>query len=349
MNNRVQVFRLDGTFVGKFGTAGQRIAARHALHAPSRLDSGRRLGRRVGRRPVGLPDRALAPHRHGLDVRPDDRYPIPPTTNTAVFHEPRGLAVDARGSRARHGLDPSPGRAHEPERHDREPLRRRAARATCSSTGHATSTSTTRPATSGSPTRSPTGCRSSDPTAASSPSAARPAPGRASSRGPASIAIRQSDRTAWITDTQNDRVVLWDVATKTVIAAQYGTGNPGNGPGMLNRPDGDRRGRGDRSHLRRRHDQQPHRGALGRSPAAPNIQLVRAITADFNEPEAVEVSADGTIYVADTGDSEIVMLAPRRHGDRHVRRGRGPRSPCRASPRAPTARSSCPTRSTTAC
>ena len=79
-----------------------------------------------------------------------------------------------------------------------------------------------------------------------------------------------------------------------------------------------------------------------------NIQFVRAITADFNKPEAVEISADGTIYVADTGDSEIVMLAPNGRCSARSAPPTGSTTPP-ASPPLPTARSSCPTRSTTGC
>ena len=48
---------------------------------------------------------------------------------------------------------------------------------------------------------------------------------------------------------------------------------------------------------------------LSADPGGTDIPVRDAHRHGFDKPEAIEVAADGTIYVADTNDSEIVMLS----------------------------------------
>jgi hypothetical protein len=306
-NNRVQVFRLDGTFVGKFGTQG-------SASQPGTFYTLRRVSVSVD----GSGDLWVA-DLWGWRIERWARTPtgwqyaetigtgMPPTTDTAVFHEPRGLAVDAQG--VVHVMDSI---HHQMVRMNQN------------------GTIANRCGTRGSGNGQFNWPRDLDIDEATGdiwitdtkfnriqilrPNCAFVAKRGSAGTGPSqftwprSIAIRQSDRTAWITDTQNDRVVVWNVATREVIG-QYGTGNPGSGPGQLNRPMGIAVDEAT-GHVFVADTINNRIVELTAGPGATNIQEVRTLTAGFDEPEAIEVSADGTIYVADTADSEIVMLAP---------------------------------------
>ena len=344
VNNRVQVFRLDGTYVGKFGTPGN-------ASQPGTLYTLRRVSTSVdGSGDVWVADlwgfrierwRRTAT---GWTYAQTIGTPIPPTTNTAVFHEPRGLAVDAVG--VVHVMDSI---HHQIVRMNQNgTIANRCgvrgsgnlqfnwprdvdidnASATSITDTKANRLQVLRPTCTWNATRGAAGTGSGQFT------------------WPRSIAIRQSDRTVWITDTQNDRVVLWDVATKTVIAAQYGTGNPGNGPGMLNRPMG----------------------------IAVDDATGHVFVADTINNRIVELSAGpGGTNIQDFFGRSTAASTSLRRGDlrrRHDLRRRTARrlvisrptarssarsAPPRvsttrpASPRPPTARCSCPIRSTTGC
>ena len=123
---------------------------------------------------------------------------------------------------------------------------------------------------------------------------------------PRGIAIRQSDRTAWIADTQNHRVVVWDVETRTAIGS-YGTGNPGNLAGQLNRPMGIAVDEAT-GHVFVADTLNNRIVELAADQGGTGISLVRTLAYGFDQPEAIEIGPEGRIIVADTNDSEIVVL-----------------------------------------
>lgn len=306
-NNRVQVFRLDGTFVGKFGVEG----------TPDQEGTVYTL-RRATVATDGSGDVWVA-DLWGFRIERFDRTSsgweyaetlgsgMPPTSDDAVFHEPRGLAVDGSGvvhvmdsvhhQMVRMNLDGSlenrcgtrgsaNGQFNWPRDLDIDPL-----------TGDIWITDTKfnrlqilRPDCTFVASRGSAGS------------------GDSNLNWPRAIAIRYSDRTAWIADTQNHRVVVWDISTKTYIG-QYGTGNPGIVDGQLNRPMGIAVDQATGNVFVA--DTMNNRLVeLSAGPGAGDISFVRNIAQGFDEPEALDIAPDGRIYVADTADSEIVMLAP---------------------------------------
>ena len=122
-NNRVQVFRLDGTFVGKFGTVGQATQ-------PGTLYTLRRVSPALdGSGDVWVADlwgwRIERWHRTAIrmDLRPDDR--LGDASDDGYARVPRAARIGRGldGRRDRDGHDPSPVRPDESERNDRQPLR----------------------------------------------------------------------------------------------------------------------------------------------------------------------------------------------------------------------------------
>lgn len=125
---------------------------------------------------------------------------------------------------------------------------------------------------------------------------------------PYGVAIRQSDRIAFVADTENNRIKAYDVASRNLLG-KYG--QLGSGFSQMKNPRG-----------------------IAVSPVSGNIFLadtlnnrikeisstngttfttVRNITKDFNRPESVAVDSQGRIYVADSGDNEIVILDANRN------------------------------------
>jgi glucose/arabinose dehydrogenase len=114
---------------------------------------------------------------------------------------------------------------------------------------------------------------------------------------PDSIAIRQSDRVAFVADTNNDRVVAYNVATKNPIGAYTGL----YGPSGV--------------------DVDPVTGHVFvadtgndrivelAATSGGSFSLVRSFTAGFNSPEGVAADGAGHVFVADTGNSRLVVLS----------------------------------------
>ncbi|HEX6867674.1 MAG TPA: SMP-30/gluconolactonase/LRE family protein, partial [Candidatus Limnocylindrales bacterium] len=121
---------------------------------------------------------------------------------------------------------------------------------------------------------------------------------------PYALVIRGSDRLAFVVDTKNDRIVTYDVATRTAIAS-FGT--QGAGSGRFQDP-----------------------GGIGLDPVTGHLYVadtlndrvveiqtddgigftwIRAI-GGFDRPGGVAVDASGRIAVADTGRDRVVLLAP---------------------------------------
>jgi DNA-binding beta-propeller fold protein YncE len=121
---------------------------------------------------------------------------------------------------------------------------------------------------------------------------------------PYAIVIRPSDRIAFLPDNKNDRIVAWDVASRTQIGS-FGT--QGSGTGQFSDP-----------------------GGIGLDPTNGHIYVadtlndrivelasnngtsytwVRAI-GGFNDPGGVAVDGEGRIAVADTLNHRVVLLNP---------------------------------------
>ena len=310
VNNRVQVFRLDGTFVGKFGTAG-------SATTPGTLYTLRRVATAVdGSGDVWVADlwgfRIERWHRTatGWTYAQTIGTPIPPTTNTAVFHEPRGLAVDSAG--IVHVMDSI---HHQMVRMNQngtivEPLRH-------AWVGQRAVQLATRPRHRRCDRRHLDHRHEVQPVADPATRPARFVAKRGmSGTGTGAVHLAPLDRDPPVRPDGVDhghperprrRCGTWPPRRSSPRST--GPGNPGNGPGMLNRPMGIAVNEAT-GHIYVADTINNRIVELSAGPGGTNIQLVRTISAGFNEPEAVEVSADGTIYVADTGDNEIVMLTP---------------------------------------
>ena len=121
---------------------------------------------------------------------------------------------------------------------------------------------------------------------------------------PHAIVIRVSDRIAFIADTNNHRIVSYDVATRTPVAA-FGTRGSGN-------------------------NQFGHPSAVALSPVSGNLFVAdtdndriveysvssggatftreAVYTGGFKNPQGVAVDPQGRIFVADTGHDRLVVL-----------------------------------------
>lgn len=114
---------------------------------------------------------------------------------------------------------------------------------------------------------------------------------------PGGIAIRDTDRIAFVADSQNHRLVSIDVASRAVIAELDGvfldprgvTIDPSTGNVLV---------------ADRRHD----RIVEIASADGTTFTLVDTHEAGFFRPEGVAVDADGRIYVADTENDRVVVL-----------------------------------------
>jgi DNA-binding beta-propeller fold protein YncE len=120
---------------------------------------------------------------------------------------------------------------------------------------------------------------------------------------PYQVAIRQSDRIAFVADTMNNRVVAYDVATRTPIAT-FGT--KGTGVGHFNRPAGIAVGSGGDVFVA---DETNNR-IVELSYAAGAFGWIGSYTgsASLLKPDGVAVDSSGEIFVADTGHSQLVVL-----------------------------------------
>ena len=120
---------------------------------------------------------------------------------------------------------------------------------------------------------------------------------------PHSIAIRQGDRTAWIADTMNHRVVSYDVATRTPIAS---FGALGSGSGQFNQPRGIAVNPANGRILVA--DRNNNRVVELSDVGGGSMAVTRVLTAGFKKPEGVAADSDGRVYVADTANLRVVIL-----------------------------------------
>ncbi|MGB0099125.1 MAG: Ig-like domain-containing protein [Nocardioides sp.] len=305
LNRRVQVFTTEGEFVGKFGTGGE-------PDEPGTLTTLRRASVATdGSGDVWVADlwgwrvQRWARTETGWEHAQTLGSGMPPTTDDAVFHEPRGLAVGQDGT-----VTVMDSVHHQFVRMDLDGT----IQGRCGSRGDGNGQYNWPRDVAIDET---TGDLWTADTKKNRLQIMRPNCNWRASRGsagdgpsqfnwPRGIAIRQSDRTAWIADTQNHRVVVWDVASRTAIGS-FGTGNPGSQAGQLNRPMGIAVDE-NTGHVFVADTINNRIVELAADPGGTDISLVRSLAYGFDQPEAVAIDADGRIIVADTNDSEIVVL-----------------------------------------
>lgn len=302
LNNRVQVFDLDGTYLAQFGTEG----------TPTQSGKFTTM-RRVSPAGDGTGDvwaadlwgyRVERWHRTatGFQYAQTIGTPLPASTDTAVFHEPRGVAFVPDGSVA-----------------VVDTVHHRFVR--MSQSGSLLSTCGQR-GSGGGQFNWPRGI-ALDPatgnlwvadTKANRIQVMTPACTLVAKFGtagdgpnmfdwPHALAIRASDGIAWIADTYNHRIRTYDVATRTYIASY---GYPGSGSNALQWPTGIA--------------VDPTTGHVFVADSGNNrivelsdssgtsISLVRTIAAGFDDPEGVAVDGAGRLWVADTGANRVVRV-----------------------------------------
>jgi glucose/arabinose dehydrogenase len=114
---------------------------------------------------------------------------------------------------------------------------------------------------------------------------------------PNSVAIRQTDRVAFVADTNNNRVVAYNVATKNPIGSYNGLNDP----------------RGIDVDPVTGHifvaDTENDRVVELSATSGGSFSFVRSLTAGFNAPEGVASDGLGHVFVADTQNSRLVVLS----------------------------------------
>ena len=117
---------------------------------------------------------------------------------------------------------------------------------------------------------------------------------------PYSIAIRATDRLAFVADTLNNRITVWDVATRAAIASYTGanlnqprsiTVSPGTNKLLVTDFGNDRV------------------VELSYSRTA-GFTVGRAISAGLKGPEGAAADVNGNIWIADTGNNRVLVVNP---------------------------------------
>lgn len=300
-NSRIQEFTTAGGFVAALGAEGPATTPgtftelrRVAVAADGDIWGADLWGWRLERF-----DRTAAGYTYAQTIG----APIPPTTDTAVFHEPRGIAFDTNGVMAiadtvHHRIvrmNPDGTIAN-----------------TCGERGSGTGQYNW-----------PRGVAIDQATGEiwvantkqynlhiikpdCTPITKFGANGAGDDQfnWPYSIVIRQSDRTAWVADTMNHRVKVYDVATRAFIAS---FGSKGSQSGKFNEPSGIAVDPATGHILvadtknNRIVELSDNRGA--------GIAVVRNITGGFNLPEGVAADSNGHIFVADTENNQVAVIA----------------------------------------
>ncbi len=117
---------------------------------------------------------------------------------------------------------------------------------------------------------------------------------------PYSIAIRASDRLAFVADTQNNRIVVWDVATRTQIASYTGGG--------LKQPRGVTVVEGTNKILVT--DWGNNRVVELAYSKGGTFAATRAYARGLNGPEGAGVDVNGNMWIADTLNNRVLVVAP---------------------------------------
>ncbi len=322
LNNRVQVFTKSGQFVTKFGSFGEpdqegtfttmrRVAV--AQDGSGDVWAADLWGNRIERW-----DRTSTGFTYSTTVG----AVMPPPTNDAAFHEARGMAFDTSGKlwvadTVHHSFerfDPATGnllgvcgqRAAEGSNPGQFNWPRGIA--IDNATGNLWVADTKQHQLQVlSSSCQPLGSTLADWKVGS---------GRASAEvgsfnWPYDVAIRQSDRVAFIADTQNHRVQAFDVATKTVIAA---FGARGNGAGQFQFPSAITVGPDGSVYVADRGNNRIQKlsfnGSTFTSLARYPLPLVAACSGVGCGPEGVAVDSYGRMIVADSENDRVVVLSP---------------------------------------
>lgn len=128
--------------------------------------------------------------------------------------------------------------------------------------------------------------------------------GTANFNWPMGIAIRQSDRIAFVSDTNNNRIKAYNVATRTYLAS-ISTLPGGAGATTFNSPRGVAINPSNGNLLVA--DRGNNR-VVELSYSGGNFTWVRTLTDGFSKLEGVAADSTGRIYVADTNNNRMVVL-----------------------------------------
>ncbi len=298
-NNRIQMFRTDGSFVGKLGSSGPATSPgtffqlrRVAVAADGDVWGADLWGWRVERF-----DRTLTGWAYEQTIGP----PLPASTPGAVFQEPRGIAFESSGvavvaDTVHHrvvrmnpdgsivGMCGSRGSAAGQFNWPRGVAVDQATGEIWVANTKQYNLHIIRPDCS---PVTKFGALGSQPE---------------NFNWPYSIAIRQADRIAWVADTQNHRVKSYDVATRAVIAT-FGT--KGAGANQFNEPSGIAVNPANGRILVA--DAKNNRVVELADTGGGAISVTRTFTG-FSLPNGVAADFQGRIFVADSGNSRVVAL-----------------------------------------
>ncbi|MGB2935287.1 MAG: hypothetical protein WBB91_08435 [Nostocoides sp.] len=117
---------------------------------------------------------------------------------------------------------------------------------------------------------------------------------------PYSIAIRASDRLAFVADTLNNRITVWDVATRAQIASYTGGG--------LSQPRSVTVVEGTNKIVVA--DWGNNRVLELAYSRTSGFALTRAIAPGLNGPEGAGVDVNGDMWIADTGNNRVLVINP---------------------------------------
>ena len=120
---------------------------------------------------------------------------------------------------------------------------------------------------------------------------------------PYAIDIRQSDRIAFIADTENNRVVAYNVATRQAIGTY---GSTGSGWNQMLKPQSIAVDPAT-GHLLIA-DTENNRIKVVSTTDGVNYTTLNNVDRGFNHPEGISTDAQGRIYVADSGNNQVVIL-----------------------------------------
>jgi DNA-binding beta-propeller fold protein YncE len=303
-NNRIQAFQTDGTFVGKFGSTGPLPPGdgqffqlrRVAVAADGDVWGADLWGLRVARF-----DRTAV----GWNFAQTIGEPLPPPTDTAVFQEPRQIAFDGSGNLI-----------------VVDTVHHRLVRmtpdgtliGTCGQRGSANGQFNWPRGVAVDPATGQIWVANTkqynlhvlQPDCTPITKFGDFGTGDDQFNWPYAIAIRPSDRIAFVVDTTNDRIKTYDVATRTFISS-FGSNSLPPSQAPFDEPTGVAVSPVD-GHVWVA-DAKHNRVVELSDTGGANLTIVRAITAGLNHPQGVAIDASGRIYIADSGNSRVVILS----------------------------------------
>jgi sugar lactone lactonase YvrE len=297
-NNRVQEFTTSGAFVAKFGSEGSGPGQflelrRAAVAANGDVWTADLWGWRLQR---------FARTAAGYSYAQTIGTPVPPPTDTAVFHEPRQIAFDAAGNL-----------------HVADTVHHRIVRMTPS--GSILSVCGARGGSTGE-FNWPRGVAVDQatgqiwvadtkqyrlqiigPDCKGLTKFGSNGTGNDQFNWPYGVVIRQSDRIAFVADTMNNRIKSYDVASRAFIAS-FGT--KGTGTGQFREPGAIAVNPANGRILVA--DSLNHRIVELSDHAGAGFAVTRTLSAALSEPAGVAADAAGNVFVADSGNSRVVVF-----------------------------------------